>query len=474
VRNTSTGALYRTLGTFDIFSHYSIDKVVKRDGTNMPFMIWPDGTPCLLANLYILSLRDRKGRAGRQGLSRKGNKGGTMGEYAAKLSQLIRLCYLNQINFQEVNDSVFTSFISHLREERSSRNPTKPRKTESTLIATGKIWLDFFCFLGRFYETPHFVSANGNIRAVEHFYTLTTQNGRQIQRSYLHHHSFGPEYRKHRRNPITNEQIKTLKAIIPSSSKSKFIMGRRRCLIDLLEHTGARRSEVGNVRVEDIIQAYKMEHPLLRLETLKQGDDATRFIPVTKMLLHDILTYIRADRRKLLKTVQHHDPDQGYLFISETTGRKLSNETITNEILTLKKAAGLEEQICPHMFRHAFITNLFSLFIQRHEIENADNFRRALLDSQTFLAEITQWTGHIETSSLETYINLAFQNLARYSKTLTSVHLVRAMEIFDEKHNNLIQDLENGLSLDEYKRQLAKLVSLRDLDFESARERALI
>jgi site-specific recombinase XerD len=468
----TTGILTSILDKFELFSHFSVDRLSTRDGTGMPFLIRPDGTPCLMANMYMLSLRDRKGRGGRQGLSRRGPKGGTMGEYASKLSQLVRLCHEQKVDFIEMNDAQFTHFIDLMRKDRHPLHPAQRKKSENTLIATGKVWLDFLSYVGRIHGQDSFVSSEGAIKACEMSYTIKTKHGKVIQRSYLHHHSFGPEVRFHRRNAITHEQIDKLKWAASNIESSLYVKIRRRCMIELLEHTGARRSEIGNIKTKDIIDAYRQEYPLLRLDTLKQEDDAERFVPVTKMLLHDIKIFITDQRRKILQKSKPQGGGQDYLFISERTGHKLSSETISNEILTLRKHAKIKTQVCTHMFRHAFITNLFCLFIQRHKIENEDSFRQSLLDSHTFLAEITQWTGHLSTDSLNIYIDLAFKKTANFSTTLNSVHLVMAMETFDSKLTELTSELELGLSIRDYKARLAQLIIMRDADFEVARKRA--
>ncbi len=100
----------------------------------------------------------------------------------------------------------------------------------------------------------------------------------------------------------------------------------------------------------------------------------------------------------------------------------------SNEILHLRKLAGIESQVCPHMFRHAMITRLFTQFIARHQLNNADDFRRALLDTETFKAEVAEWTGHLDPDSVENYIHLAFRDLSGYTETLSSTHLTLAME----------------------------------------------
>jgi len=476
VSNISQRALFSTLGNFEVFNYFSVDKLTTRDASKIPFMIWPNGAPCLIANLYMLSLLDRKGRSGRNGLSRRGSKGGTLGVYASQISQLIRFCYDNNISPFALNDSLFCCFIEKLRKEKSKFNPSQLKKTETSLLATGKICLDFLSFVGRVHGDNNFVSSEGVIRAVELTYTITTRSGRKINRSYLHHHSLGQEVRIHRRNPITSNQIQKLKEAAYTIESSSFIKHRRRCMLDLLEYTGARRGEVANITVDDILAAYDMEHPSLRMETFKQGHDAVRYIPVTKMLLHDIKTFVETSRRKNMKSTSgfRSGPDHRFLFTSERTGKKLSSETITNEISKLRIHANINEQVCAHMFRHAFITNLFALLIRRHHMANEDDFRRALLDSHTFMAEVMQWTGHLDERSLETYINLAFASVANYAETISSVHMIRAIQTFDNKHEELMYQLETGLPISDYKKHVATLIELRNKDFEIARNREAI
>ncbi len=123
------------------------------------------------------------------------------------------------------------------------------------------------------------------------------------------------------------------------------------------------------------------------------------------------------------------------------------------------------------MFRHAFITNLFIRLIQRHEMTNSDQFRKALLDSRTFLAEITSWTGQLEPQSVEHYIHLAFRDLSNYTETVNSVHLTMAMDKYFAEENELLAMLEEGMSVDEYKKQLLALREIAQKDFAIAKER---
>ena len=462
--------LYHLLGEFKMFSYFSVDKLTTRDATNLPFMIWPNGSPCLIGNLYMQSLLNRAGR-GRQGLSRKGDKGGSIGDYAAKLGQLLRRCYRDGLDPIDLSDGKFSDFITEIRKEPSKINPSQPKKSESSVIATGKVWLDFLGFVGRLYGDDHFVSEGGTIRARRVQFSTLTRSGKRISRTSLTHHSFGQPHREHRRMPITKDQIERLKAAIRKDNAPAFVKVRRACLIDLLTCTGARRTELANLKVSDVFHALDMDNPLLRVETLKREDKAERHIPIFLTVLHKVRQYIEVERRKIMRKVYRGGVDHGFLFVSSRNGNPLKSSVISNEINHLRKVAGIKSQVTPHMFRHAFITNLFILLFRRHEMTNPDQFRKALLDSRTFLAEITSWTGQLEHQSIERYIHLAFRDLSKYTETVSSVHLVMAMDKYFADENELLSMLEEGMPIEEYKKQLLSLREMAQIDFTIAKDR---
>lgn len=466
----STRKLYHLLGEFKTFSHFSVDRLSTRDATNIPFMIWPNGSPCLIGNLYMQSLLNRKGR-GQQGLSRRGQKGGSMGDYAAKLSQILRRCYRDGLDPIQLSDGKFTDYIDEIRKETSNFNPSQPKKSETSVIATGKIWLDFLNFVGWFYGDHQFVSVQGTIRAREEKFVTITRSGKKISQTYMVHHSFGRPHREHRRSPVTRQQIEQLKAAIRKDKATAFVKVRRACLIELLTDTGARRTELANLMVDDVLRALEMEHPLLRLDTLKREEGAERYVPVFATALKKLRQYIEVERRRVMRKIYEGGKDHGYFFVSSTTGEPLTSPVISNEINHLRRVAGIKSQLCPHMFRHAFITNLFVRFIQRHQLSNEDEFRRALLDSRTFIAEITSWTGHLEHQSVERYINLAFRDLSSYTETISSVHLVMAMDKYFSEERELLAMLEEGMPVAEYSQRLKVLQEMAHKDFEIARAR---
>ncbi|KXS54188.1 MAG: site-specific recombinase XerD [Marinobacter sp. T13-3] len=470
--NRLTNQLFHPVRSLTLFSHYSLGKISSKDGANMPHLVWPNRSPCMLANLYMLALRDRPGRGGRQGLSRRGSKGGTMGDYAAKISQLIRFCYQNNWDFIDLTDDKFTIFINSLRSERDPNNAEIRKKTEITITAVGRICLDFLSFVGHFHGDPNFVSNGGTIRAIQKPYAVKTGRGRRhIFSSYWHHHSFSDGDRLKKRNPIPAENVGKLREAINSGRSSRFIQSRQHCLLSILEQVGARRGELVELRVSDILTASNMSHPMLRIINLKQGDNQYRLVPVTHMLLSELKKHIRVYRNKIIKEKLGKANDHDLFFISETSGKPLVDSTIGSEISGLRCIARIEEKACAHMFRHAFITNLFVLLIERHEFENTDDFRKALLSSEKFKMEVMQWTGHRNMNSLDHYIDFAFAKVAGYAKTVTAVHLLRATEVFDKMLFGLTEQLKSGMSIEQYNVEVQKLVELRNKDFEVAKSR---
>lgn len=463
--------LYSLVDELSLFSHMAIGKIETYEFSNIPFMMWPDGSPCTSANLYILSLLERAGRGGNRGLSTRGSKGGTLGEYASKIGQLIRYCYHLNIDLIHLTDSTFTAFIDSLRDEHSPVYPSSKKKTEPTILAIGRACLTFLEFTGRLNGNPGFVGEGGTIRITHQSYTIKYRNGRSVTKSYIHHHSLSLGGRTRTVFPISDANINKLANAVDSLSRSRFINSRRKIMLLLLEYTGARRGEISRIRVEDILNAYYSDEPMLRLETWKQGSSSERYIPIHKMTLQQIKTYIDIHRRKVAKKFKANK-DDGFLFIGETTGRGISADTITSEISALKVEAGIKEKISPHMFRHAFITKRFVMLIKEHEIQNSDQFRQALLDVQGFIAEVMMWTGHKSPESVEHYIHMAFKEIAGYAKTVSSVLLTTAMELFDRKQRELLNRLKVDLTIDEYEAELTELQRLRDEDFEIAKRRA--
>ncbi|WP_339461334.1 tyrosine-type recombinase/integrase [Pseudomonas sp. EA_105y_Pfl2_R69] len=460
--------LFTPLRNFRIYDFFSADELHTKNGDNIPFISWPDGVPCLVANLYILQLLKRRGRGGGE-LSRTGSKCGTLGQYALQFGQLLNYCYHRKIAVIDLTDSNFTDFIHKLRTQKSTRFPEREQTTPNNVIAVGKACLEFLEFVGKFYGDDNFVAEHGTISITKRRLPASKNSPGPLRGYSLDHHSFGATARTHTRNPITPTRISMLRAAAAELTQSSHIKNRRSLFISLLEHTGARRGEIANLTVSDIRIAIRMKQPKLRMITLKRGNPAERLIPVTKLLLSEGIRYIDIYRAAIIR--RHRQPDHGFLLISETTGKPLTMAYLTNEMGLMRHRAKIEEQACAHMFRHTFITNLFIALITRHHLENASAFRHEMIMNAIFFEEIRQITGHKDPWSLVPYIHLAFKQLSGFTNVMASINRSKVLEIFDQKHEELLRQLEQGMPVPEYKSRYDELVRLRDEDLLIASER---
>ena len=447
-------------------------RVITAAAHDIPMLAWPGGRWCLLANVYMLELYHR-------GLSRK-NRGGTLLSYATNISPLIRYCYDNKIDFINLTDNEFTFFIKSLQGERRTKNPEVLARNTNAVIAIGRNCLDFLACVGRFYGDEEFVGPKGRIRAEQKEFVIRSEGFRKgkgkLIRKYWHHHSFPTPDPKKRRLPISTDNVRKLREAVLPCSRTIFKRKRRYVMLKLLEITGGRRSEVALLTVDSVRRAAFMPDPVLKMQTAKRpgGREDTRVLPIARHDLLILLEFIDKNRRRVVRNACGLSNDDGYVLVSETTGRKLRPNTITQELAILAKAAGIKEQSCPHLFRHRFITKLFVALIEQHKFENQDDFRRALLDTESMKQKIQQWTGHTNLSSLDRYITLAFEEITNFKKTYSIVNARRIIDSFQGSLAQFQQELRNGMSPAEASQQLLNLVDAMDSDLEKLQEAATI
>jgi integrase len=453
--------LFKTLPNLKLFDYFVSGTLAIKDGSKTPFIVWPDRTPCHLANLYMLHLLERPGVGGRDGLSREGSRGGSLSDYAAKISQLLRYCYNSRTDLIQLTDQMFSDFINKLRRETSRRHPDTLKKSEPTLLATGRVCLDFLMFVGKLYGDTNFVSPDGAIRISYTIHKNLLDDKRYSKRVYLSHHSLSNTGRQRERFPISDDAILRLRNAIDTSSGSRHLKQRRHLILSLLEYTGARISEIASLTIQDVLAAQRMKEPMLHLKTMKQGEGRSRLIPINRMLTADLNKYLKIYRSQIVGKSRKYK-NHNTFFVSDATGAPLGAGSITKELGRLRTAAEIEEEACPHMFRHRFITNLFALLIKQHELNTKDDFRRALLDSQQFMAEVMLWTGHKSIAGVTRYIKLAFSQLAGYASTVSSVRMVTALNYFDQQQTILLRCLSDGMTVSQYTQELENLKALRD------------
>ncbi len=119
---------------------------------------------------------------------------------------------------------------------------------------------------------------------------------------------------------------------------------RNRAIMELFYATGARVSEVCNIRLVDL----DLRERFVRLQG-KGGKE--RMTPISRTAVSVISDYLAEGRGKLDRS------NSPYLFLSRT-GRKLDRVNIFLLVKRLAKKAGISKNVYPHLLRHSFATHM--------------------------------------------------------------------------------------------------------------------
>ncbi|UQY33057.1 site-specific integrase [Pseudomonas fulva] len=449
-----------------LFSHYSLNRLAVKEADNLTFLYWPNGEPCHLANLYMISLRNRISMGRKTGLSRRGKGGGTIGGYAHKISRLLNFTFSLDINLTDLNDGLFCDFVDELRIEKNKLYPSELARNEDTLHDICSACLYFLEFIGSLFDDDKFVAKNGIIKA----YQEKVKSPAGYDTYVWRHHTFSSGEAGESRKPISQHTVKDLREAANKFPKSDHIAARTQLILSMLENLGCRRGELAEILLESVLEAMAMKFPSLKLITLKRGRPHLRTVPVTRMLLNEIYNYIELYRVDIIDRCLG-GKDHGFLLVAETTGRPYSPDSITNEIRLLRKNANISEPATAHLFRHAFITNLFVLMIERHRLRDQASFKNQFISDTFFKHQILQLTGQKTLKALDTYINIAFARVNNYTASVSAADLLRIHRQFDDYFDRLLSDYTEGrISKEKFHRALATLRAARDSDYQGAEE----
>lgn len=463
--------LYTVMGEMDLFHYFDFrsGEIKVREANYLSFLAYPDGSPCLQANLFMLELYEKNHSRGHPG-----DPGGTIKAYAKDLSHLIRFCHFNRIQFEQMNDSWFIMFINSLRAERNEINPSARKRESKKLNDIGRKSLRFLDFVGSLSGDDCFVE--NSIKGFKKTFSIKAEKSKRgfVEKTSWHHRAFDTESPTRKRNAISDTIIDQLYQAIPKIRsetldhlEAKLLDRRRNAMLKLLEITGARIGELSLLKASDFERAMSHTRPMLRLITLKRGDQQERFIPVLKQDLFMLKPYAKITRPQVLR--RNLGPEGGHdFFFVGSDGKPLSSKYMSNEVGVLRRQAGITGDACAHMFRNRFITRLFVRLIQEWEFNTPDDFRKALLDTDSFKQQVQQYTNHKRLESLDVYIDWAFDELAELDSILQVVNLRSVYETFDKNVLHLHRELEAGLPIDEYLQRYEELMRLRTVDVSDA------
>jgi integrase len=198
-----------------------------------------------------------------------------------------------------------------------------------------------------------------------------------------------------------------LRAAIAKIGCSSFMRMRRFAMLRVLQKTGARRIEVVQLTVASVKQAMAMAKPRLLVNTAKgkDGEVRQRLVPIDKQDLVLLDDYIETSRAVVIANTIGSERDHGLLFINSRTGQPLVPNTVTLELHLLAKAAGLNGNAHPHLFRHRFVMVRIQILKDELQIGDKASFEQMYVTNMYIAGRLTQETGHASLTSLLPYIN---------------------------------------------------------------------
>lgn len=150
---------------------------------------------------------------------------------------------------------------------------------------------------------------------------------------------------------LTFAEIERLLAAVGAGSDSdvSVLMMRDHALLELLYGTGARISELTDLRLDDVSTLSK-ELPILRL---KGKGNKERLVPVGSHALRALESYLVRSRPVL----SGKSTSSSALFLN-ARGSKLSRQSAWTILQAAAQRADLAGKVSPHTMRHSFATHL--------------------------------------------------------------------------------------------------------------------
>lgn len=402
-----------------------------RSCKNAPMMSWPDGSICWAVSSWLLLKYKSK--------PYKSTRGGSSGTYASLLSHLVRFVFDRRISFTNLRDENLYEWAESLQNHKDKKTGLFRRRSNTQI---GRIMRRGIDFLRWYQDTYLFNQIIVGTSSEGAQIKVTTKEGRsgKFRFSYIDHDAIPKNDVPEAVKPISHSVITQLYDAIPASTNNTFIRKRRQQLLLLLEATGGRRLEVSGIRVIDIANALKTGR--LRVRSAKKQQDEFREIPVAREWLDPVKLFINTHRKHLvhkLITSNKLSEDHDYLFLSETTGNPLNEETITSEISELRRISGIDEKACAHMFRHRFIT-LQVIYRLKNYSGHGLNMRSLHL----LLTKVSSITGHKRIESLMPYVDLAFQEIGVWDTAEKVLNMRSKSEAAFRQIQTLKQDIVDG------------------------------
>lgn len=335
--------------TLPVPSHVATSNSTRSVG-KLPLVLHNDGSPCWPVCDWLIWL------------AIKGTKSSTLKQYGYAMSLFVRFLDARGIYLDDLSDSLFYTFSKHLLfAEKRSRNAA---------IYTMRRVLGFLMWAqdnSRTHKSLIGTSRSFQLRVEVRTFSYKSSN-RGVSRKHYYHHDAIPKPEPRPNPPTATSQ--ELDALWEAAAEfpSAFRRHRAFLILDLLEMTGIRRSELVGITLSDIETA--AETGSLPIRSAKRTDGNVRNVPLHHDSLDRATRFIEQFRNKAIangcRTVdsfQHHN----YLLVTYR-GFPYSARSVTSELKSLREKAKLSRKIHPHSLRRRFNSKLLIAASQSTDI----------------------------------------------------------------------------------------------------------
>lgn len=162
--------------------------------------------------------------------------------------------------------------------------------------------------------------------------------GNRLYRNVLDGFQIMDETKRTPPDVLTEEEARRLLAACP---KGVFVQQRDRMIVLLLYGLGLRTSELGNLKVQDVLRD-RQEVFVERGKGQRQ-----RYVPIPEGVLTELQAYLL-----------ERGGQRGYLFRTERKGRPLNAGALSRIVVEAARRAGLGKKVTPKTLRHSYASHL--------------------------------------------------------------------------------------------------------------------